>query len=260
VPVTGGGSGNPLPTCTYEFFSPKPNATDTASGADDPNLALEEGDFGLTPDHKSLRVVMKMQNMSMTVPTGFTLLDYEFWWTNPSADSSGNNASASYTFSVVAATTTAAAATTTASYAPSGLTAAQASAIISLLQSFGVDQNTINTVSAILNGGPVATGTSSTSATPAYTFTEYLAPGSQDNEVLMLQDLLAKLGFLTATPNGYFGNATKAAVMAFQAAHGISQLGVVGPMTRALMEDFQTLVRQPDSEGFGESAHFATVD
>jgi len=34
----------------------------------------------------------------------------------------------------------------------------------------------------------------------------------------------------------------------------------VGPMTRVLMEDFQTLVRRPDSEGFGESRHFATVD
>jgi branched-chain amino acid aminotransferase len=34
----------------------------------------------------------------------------------------------------------------------------------------------------------------------------------------------------------------------------------VGPMTRALMEDYQTLVRRPDSEGFGESAHFATID
>jgi branched-chain amino acid aminotransferase len=31
----------------------------------------------------------------------------------------------------------------------------------------------------------------------------------------------------------------------------------VGPMTRALMDDYATLVRQPDSEGFGESAHFA---
>jgi branched-chain amino acid aminotransferase len=29
----------------------------------------------------------------------------------------------------------------------------------------------------------------------------------------------------------------------------------VGPMTRTLMADYQTLVRQPDSEGFGESAH-----
>jgi branched-chain amino acid aminotransferase len=31
----------------------------------------------------------------------------------------------------------------------------------------------------------------------------------------------------------------------------------VGPMTRALMADFVQLVRQPDCEGFGESAHFA---
>jgi branched-chain amino acid aminotransferase len=33
----------------------------------------------------------------------------------------------------------------------------------------------------------------------------------------------------------------------------------VGPMTRALMEDYQQLVRQPDCEGFGESAHFAAA-
>jgi branched-chain amino acid aminotransferase len=33
----------------------------------------------------------------------------------------------------------------------------------------------------------------------------------------------------------------------------------VGPMTRALMEDYQTLVRQPDCEGFGESGHLATA-
>ena len=31
----------------------------------------------------------------------------------------------------------------------------------------------------------------------------------------------------------------------------------VGLVTRTLMEDFKALVRQPDSEGFGESAHFA---
>ena len=33
----------------------------------------------------------------------------------------------------------------------------------------------------------------------------------------------------------------------------------VGPMTRALMEDYQKLVRQPDSEGFGESLHLAAA-
>jgi branched-chain amino acid aminotransferase len=32
-----------------------------------------------------------------------------------------------------------------------------------------------------------------------------------------------------------------------------------GPMTRALMDDYARLVRQPDCEGFGESAHFASA-
>ncbi len=33
----------------------------------------------------------------------------------------------------------------------------------------------------------------------------------------------------------------------------------VGPMTRTLIDDYAKLVRQPDSEGFGESAHFAAA-
>ena len=33
----------------------------------------------------------------------------------------------------------------------------------------------------------------------------------------------------------------------------------VGPMTRALIDDYARLVRQPESEGFGESAHFAAA-
>jgi branched-chain amino acid aminotransferase len=33
----------------------------------------------------------------------------------------------------------------------------------------------------------------------------------------------------------------------------------VGPITRTLMDDFMDLVRQPDCEGFGESAHFAEL-
>jgi branched-chain amino acid aminotransferase len=33
----------------------------------------------------------------------------------------------------------------------------------------------------------------------------------------------------------------------------------VGPMTRTLMDDYQKLVRLPDCEGFGESAHFAAA-
>lgn len=152
-------------------------------------------------------------------------------------DNSDHSASAEYAFTITSAAATTSAVTTTTS--GSSLTAAQSSAILSLLQSFGVDQTTINTVSQILTGTSVATGSTSssqgTSAAGGYTFTEYLAPGSQDSEVLQLQDLLQQQGFLTATPNGYFGDATEAAVIAFQAAHGIEQLGVVGPATRAAL-------------------------
>ena len=70
------------------------------------------------------------------------------------------------------------------------------------------------------------------SATPAYVFSAYLSPGERGADVLELQKLLASGGFLSAEPNGYYGAQTKAAVIKFQAAHGINKLGVVGPATR----------------------------
>lgn len=91
---------------------------------------------------------------------------------------------------------------------------AQLAALLAKTASLGVSANT------------------SASTEPVQTFTSYLKPGSKGDEVLKLQNLLARLGFLTATPNGYYGVGTTAAVKAFQAAHGLSQLGVVGPATR----------------------------
>jgi peptidoglycan hydrolase-like protein with peptidoglycan-binding domain len=55
--------------------------------------------------------------------------------------------------------------------------------------------------------------------------------GSEGIDVSVLQDFLNRAGFLTVTPNGYFGPATKAAVRAFQAENYISTTGNVGPMT-----------------------------
>jgi ferredoxin len=87
---------------------------------------------------------------------------------------------------------------------------------------------TVTAPSAVQPQTPVPT-------TPSYVFTEYLSPGKEDAEVMVLQKTLAALGFLTATPTGYFGNQTLLAVQAFQKAHGIDQLGVVGPATRAAL-------------------------
>lgn len=66
-------------------------------------------------------------------------------------------------------------------------------------------------------------------------FVSDLGSGASGTEVLKLQRLLAAQGYLTATPNGNFGPATKAAVTAFQASQGLPKLGSVGPATRAAL-------------------------
>ncbi len=72
---------------------------------------------------------------------------------------------------------------------------------------------------------------------PLFTFTLFLTRGSSGPEVLALQKKLQSLGFFpsTITPNGVFGPATQAAVVAFQRANGIDPFGYVGPATRAAL-------------------------
>ncbi|HVZ75738.1 MAG TPA: peptidoglycan-binding protein [Candidatus Paceibacterota bacterium] len=151
-------------------------------------------------------------------------------------DSYGHSANTNI---VVAVTPGAAAAVTTTT--GSGLAQNKIQSIVSLLQSFGADQSVVNQVAAELGGLQTSTA-APTDATVAnsYTFTSYLSPGDSSDEVLALQNLLAKEGYLTATPNGYYGPATTAAVEAFQAAHGIEQLGVVGPSTRAALNSAES--------------------
>lgn len=81
---------------------------------------------------------------------------------------------------------------------------------------------------------PAPTPSSTSSAAP-YKFTSFLEYGNNGDEVMALQLYLKALGFLSATPNGHFGPATQAAVKAFQAKHGVSAVGYVGPATRAAL-------------------------
>lgn len=83
--------------------------------------------------------------------------------------------------------------------------------------------------------GALATARAGASTPAAVTFTTYLKPGSSGDEVRALQEVLVRLGHLAATPNGNYGPATTAAVQAFQKAHGLEPLGVVGPATRAAL-------------------------
>lgn len=70
-----------------------------------------------------------------------------------------------------------------------------------------------------------------------FTLSRYLGPGDTGQDVLQLQNALAKLGLLSATPNGNYGPATTSAVKVFQGQNGIRQTGNVGPATKAALEN-----------------------
>ena len=66
-------------------------------------------------------------------------------------------------------------------------------------------------------------------------FTEDLSRGMDNSDVTRLQQLLARdtAIYPEGSVTGYFGPATERAVKRFQAKYGISQIGRVGPATRA---------------------------
>jgi len=64
---------------------------------------------------------------------------------------------------------------------------------------------------------------------------EVLYPGAIGDNVLEMQQLLNKLGYLFAQPTGYYGTETEDAVSHFQKAHGIPDDGVFGEMTKAML-------------------------
>jgi peptidoglycan hydrolase-like protein with peptidoglycan-binding domain len=110
----------------------------------------------------------------------------------------------------------------------SGLTQAQIQSILSLLQSFGADQSIINNVAATL-------GKQTTGVGDGFVFNNFLSVGSTGTDVTELQKHLTALGAYSGPVTGYFGSLTQAAVEQFQGTHGISQVGYVGPATRAAL-------------------------
>ena len=74
-----------------------------------------------------------------------------------------------------------------------------------------------------------------------FRFTRYLVLGSRGNEVIELQKILITQGFLKiSAPTGYFGPLTQTAVKLFQTNHNLPPVGVVGPLTRAVLNGILT--------------------
>ncbi len=87
--------------------------------------------------------------------------------------------------------------------------------------------------------GSTTTAVPSASAGP-YSFNRYLYAGmmklgESDPDVYALQQRLKADGVYAGPITGYFGIQTQAAVEAFQKKHGLTALGVIGPSTRALL-------------------------
>lgn len=123
--------------------------------------------------------------------------------------------------------------------AQAALTQAQVDAIVSLLNSFGADAQTIANVKASLQGG-----TPSPTPSPAgkCAFTRDLSEGVSGSDVQCLQKYLNSAGHqVSASGAGsagnettFFGGKTKAAVASWQAANAVSPAaGYFGPKSRA---------------------------
>ena len=62
-----------------------------------------------------------------------------------------------------------------------------------------------------------------------------LRKGDQGVEVVMLQEALASLGYLTTASDGIYGTGTATAVRSFQSANGLDADGIAGRQTQALL-------------------------
>ena len=95
-------------------------------------------------------------------------------------------------------------------------------------------------VSNIISSTTPTSTTTSYSMTTSSTsspITQYLILGSTGTQVSLLQTELRSLGYYTGKVDGGFGPITEAAVKAYQKAHGLPQVGTVGPRTRALLNE-----------------------
>lgn len=152
------------------------------------------------------------------------------------------------------------------------LTSSQVSAIISLLQSFGADANTIANVQASLTGQPTTGGstggTTTTGGSCAATFTRSLTVGSTGADVMALQKFLNMSAATMVASSGAgspgmetstFGPATKAAVMKFQTANGIAPVsGYFGPLTMAKVNSLCTSTTGGNTTGGGSTTTTGT--
>jgi peptidoglycan hydrolase-like protein with peptidoglycan-binding domain len=80
---------------------------------------------------------------------------------------------------------------------------------------------------------------------PVTPITRQLALGAKGDDVTTLQRVLKSLGLFNTDATGYLGTVTKNAVTAFQKQNQLAAVGVVGPQTRALINNLLSSIKLP---------------
>jgi len=86
----------------------------------------------------------------------------------------------------------------------------------------------VNGVCTASNGGVVE-------GVETHIFSENLGYGMENEDVRALQSILAAKGYFSSIISGYFGWQTEEAVKVFQSANNLPATGLVGPLTRELL-------------------------
>ena len=84
---------------------------------------------------------------------------------------------------------------------------------------------------------PSASAGPSVTPTPRPTTSDLMRAGTKGPQVLAVQQRLTELGYWLGTPDGVYGAATVHAVTALQKAAGLGRDGVLGPRTKAALDD-----------------------
>lgn len=198
-------------------------------------------------DSQSVIGYVATKTMTVVVTPSTTLCATAVTSTPLGGGGGGGGSATPVTPAIPAATTTPVVTTTpavpatpaTPAKSASGLSASQVQSILAVLASFDADAATIASVKASLEGTPV-TGSATSAAVGV--FKANLTIGSLGNEVKALQEYLNAHGYQVASSGPgspgsettRFGSLTKAALIKFQKAKGITPaVGYFGPITRA---------------------------
>jgi len=108
----------------------------------------------------------------------------------------------------------------------------------------------VGLIGVVEGGTPPSAPQGAVLGASTYNFTKNLSRGSSGPDVIALQTILIAEGFLHIdAPNGFFGPMTEAAVKAYQTAHGIEATGIVGPLTRAVLNQGMGENSTPEGSG-----------